>query len=274
MHTKQIPSSGEPLPIIGLGTWQGFDIGNDPDDRASRTEVLNTLFDGGGAMVDSSPMYHRAEGVAGDLLEKMGARDKAFIATKVWTTGQAEGIAEMNRSFALFKTDKIDLMQVHNLVDLNTQMKTMREWKDEGHFRYLGVTHYTPGAIDKVMDAIRSHDVDFVQMMYSLDEPQAADRLLPLCQDKGVAFIANRPLGGSGGLRRLRNIPLPGWALEMGIDSWARFLLKFVTAHPGVTCAIPGTGNPQNMADNMGAGYGPMPDEKQQAKMLDYRRDL
>lgn len=274
MHTKQIPSSGEELPVIGLGTWQGFDIGNDPDDRAPRKEILNTLFDGGGAMVDSSPMYHRAEGVTGDLLEGMGAHNKAFIATKVWTAGRAEGIAEMNRSFALLKTDTIDLMQVHNLVDLNTQMKTMRTWKEEGRFRYLGVTHYAPGAIDKVLDAIRSHDLDFVQMMYSLDEPQAADQLLPLCQDKGVAFIANRPLGGSGRLRRLRNTPLPGWALEMGIDSWARFSLKFTVAHPGVTCAIPGTGNPQNMADNMGAGYGPIPDEKQQAEMLGYWRAL
>lgn len=274
MLRRAIPSTGEELPVIGLGTWQGFDIGTDATDRASRQSVLQTLFDAGGTVVDSSPMYGRAEGVTGDLLAKMSARENTFIATKVWTSGREAGIAEMERSFALFKTDVIDLMQVHNLVDLKTQLKTMRAWKDEGRLRYLGITHYTESAIASVIDALQQNPVDFLQMVYSPAEPEAANRLLPFCQDNGIAFIVNKPLGGRGVISRLQNKPLPGWAAELGISSWAQYFLKFIIAHPAVTCAIPGTGNSRNMADNLVAGLTPLPDEKQQAEMLRYLRDL
>lgn len=275
MLSRPIPSTGEELPVIGLGTWQGFDIGSSASDRAGREAVLQTLFDGGGSVVDSSPMYGRAEGVAGDLLEKMDARAKAFIATKVWTTGEAAGIAKMEDSFRLFRTNTIDLMQVHNLVDLDTQMRTMRDWRDQGRYRYLGITHYTEGAIPGVIDALDRHKVDFLQMVYSPVEPKAADRLLPYCRDNGIAFLVNKPLGGRGVLSRLRGKPLPDWATrDLGIESWAQFFLKFVLAHPAVTCAIPGTSSPANMADNLKAVDGPSPDAKQQTAMVDCLRAL
>ncbi|HAA93518.1 MAG TPA: aldo/keto reductase, partial [Rhodospirillaceae bacterium] len=226
-------------------------------------------------VVDSSPMYGRAEGVAGDLLEKMDAHGKAFIATKVWTTGEAAGIAEMETSFRLFKTDKIDLMQVHNLVDLDTQMRTMGNWREAGRFRYLGITHYTEGAIPSVIDAMDRHKVDFLQMVYSPVEPKAAERLLPYCQDNGIAFLVNKPLGGRGVISRLIGKPLPEWAeQELGISSWGQFFLKFVIAHPAITCAIPGTSNPSNMADDLKAAEGPLPDSKQQLAMMEYLRTL
>jgi aryl-alcohol dehydrogenase-like predicted oxidoreductase len=272
--TKKIPKTGEELPVVGLGTWQTFDIGSDPDERAQRRAVLQALFDNGASVIDSSPMYGRSEGVVGDLLAEMGARKKAFIATKVWTDGKQNGIDEMNRSFALFKTDMIDLMQVHNLVDTDTHMATMRDWQEKGRLRYLGVTHYVPSAIPKIMDAVAAHPVQFVQQMYSLEEPEAGERLLPYLQEKGVAFIANRPFGGGGQFSRVRGKPLPGWAAEWGVDSWARYFLKFVISHPAVTCAIPGTARPHYMADNVGAGHAPLPDEKTRQKMLAYWRDL
>ncbi|HAA92524.1 MAG TPA: aldo/keto reductase [Rhodospirillaceae bacterium] len=274
IRTKKIPKTGEELPVIGVGTSRVFDIRDEPDAFPSREEVLRLLFEAGGSVIDSSPMYGSAEGVVGDLLAKMGDRAKAFIATKVWTDGQREGIAEMNESFSLFKTQKIDLMQVHNLVDTRTQLKTMRAWKDEGRFRYLGITHYVPEAIDDVIAVIEREPLDFLQMMYSLDEPEAANRLLPLCQEKGIAFLANRPFARGSLFRMTRGLELPGWAKEFGIDSWARFFLKFVIAHSGVTCAIPGTDKPKYMTDNLGAGYGPLPDAKMQAKMLKFYRSL
>lgn len=274
IRTKKIPKTGEDLPVIGVGTSRVFDIGGDRDAYPSRKEVLRLMFEAGGSVIDSSPMYGSAEGVVGELLAEMGGRAKAFIATKVWTDGHDEGIKEMNESFELFKTQKIDLMQVHNLTDTYTQLKTMRKWKDEGRFRYLGITHYVPEAIDDVIAVIEKEPLDFVQMMYSLDEPEGADKLLPLCQEKGIAFLANRPFARGSLFRATRGKEIPGWAREFGIDSWARFFLKFVIAHPGVTCAIPGTDKPKYMADNLGAGYGALPDKAMQAKMLKFYRDL
>jgi diketogulonate reductase-like aldo/keto reductase len=274
IRTKKIPKSGEHLPVIGVGTSRVFDIRDEPDAFPSRQQVLRHLFEAGGSVIDSSPMYGSAEGVVGDLLAKMGGRKKAFIATKVWTDGSQEGIAEMNRSFSLFKTNQIDLMQVHNLTDTKTQLKTMRKWKEEGRFRYLGITHYVPDAIDDVIAVVKREKLDFVQMMYSLDEPEAAARLLPLCQEKGVAFLANRPFARGNQFAMTRGKTLPGWAKEIDIDSWARFFLKFVIGHPAVTCAIPGTDKPKYMLDNLGAGYGRLPNPKEHAKMLAYWRNL
>lgn len=268
MHTRPIPSTREPLPVVGCGTWRTFDVGDGAEERGRLREVLTILFDNGGSVIDSSPMYGAAEGVVGDLLVAMNARDKAFIATKVWTTGRDEGIAQMRRSMALLRSDRIDLMQVHNLVDWRTQLATLRAWKSDGRFRYIGVTHYTPSAYAELESVMRTEKPDFVQLDYSLADRAAEQRLLPLAQDLGVAVIVNQPFGGGGLLRSLSGKPVPAWAGDIGCESWAQVLLKFVLAHPAVTCVIPGTGRPEHMKDNVRAGFGRYPDAALRAKML------
>lgn len=261
MLKRTIPSSGEQLPAIGLGTWQVFDVGTDKASRAPLSEVLETLWNAGGSVVDSSPMYGRAEGVAGDLIAAANARDKTFIATKVWTRGRVDGIAQMERSMQLMKTGKtIDLMQVHNLVDYKTHLDTLRGWKADGRVRYIGVTHYTPSAFDDLAAVLRSEKLDFVQLNYAVDDRAAEKVLLPLAADKGIAVLVNRPFGGGGALRRLKGKPLPDFAAQIGATSWAQLLLKFILAHPAVTCAIPGTSKPSHMADNVKAAMGSLPD--------------
>ena len=260
MLTRPIPSSGEALPAVGLGTYRGFDVGGDRDDRARLTGVLAALFAAGGSVIDSSPMYGRAEAVAGELLAGMGARDKAFVATKVWTHGREAGIAGMNRSMALLGADPVDLMQVHNLVDWRAHLATLRGWQAEGRVRYLGVTHYTAGAFDELEAVLRAERLDFVQLNYSLDDRAAERRLLPLAAERGIAVLVNVPFGGGGLLRHLGRRPLPGWAAELGCETWGEALLKFILAHAAVTCVIPGTGAPGHMAANARAGEGPLPD--------------
>jgi diketogulonate reductase-like aldo/keto reductase len=266
MYTRPIPASNEPLPVVGCGTWQTFDVG--AGSRAPLAEVLRTLFDAGGSVIDSSPMYGAAEGVVGDLLAAMRARQRAFVATKVWTSGRDAGVAQMRRSLALLKCQEIDLMQVHNLLDWRTQLATLRAWKREGRIRYLGVTHYTPSAYGDLEAVMRAETLDFVQFDYALDDRAAEQRLLPLAADRGIAVIVNRPFGGGGLLRRLAGRPLPEWAGEIGCTSWAQILLKYILAHPAVTCVIPGTGRPEHMADNVRAGFGCYPDPALRAKML------
>ncbi|MEX2454540.1 MAG: aldo/keto reductase [Rhodospirillaceae bacterium] len=261
MLKRAIPSSGEEIAAIGLGTWRGFDGGGDADERAPRRRVLEVLLDAGASVIDSSPMYGRAEGVAGDLLADTGRRDEAFVATKVWTSGGRKGICQMEASFRLFRTDRIDLMQVHNLVDWKTHLDTMRNWKAEGRLRYIGYTHYRPQAFGDLMDALRAAPVDFVQFCHSIDEPDAEDEMLPFCAANGIATLINLPFGGGSLLRRLRGRPLPGLATELGCTGWAQFCLKYVISHPAVTCAIPGTSNPDHMADLVAAAEGPVPDE-------------
>jgi len=260
MHQRKIPSSGEMLPVVGCGTWRTFDVGTRPDERAPLAEVLRILFDAGGSVIDSSPMYGAAEGVVGDLLAAAGTRGKAFIATKVWTSGRDAGIAEMQRSMALLRTDRIDLMQVHNLVDWRVHLPTLRAWKAEGRLRHLGVTHYTPSAHDELEAVLRAERWDFVQLNYALDDRAVERRLLPLAAERGIAVIVNQPFGGGGLLRRLLGRTLPDWAGDIGCTSWAQLLLKFVLANPAVTCVIPGTGKPQHMRDNVQAGLGTYPD--------------
>ena len=196
MLKRTIPSSGEEIAAIGVGTWRGFDIGSGAAERDSRRAVLETLLDADASVIDSSPMYGRAEGVAGDLLADLGRRDDAFVATKVWTHGRREGMAEMENSFRVFRTDVIDLMQIHNLVDWQTQLDTMRGWKADGRFHYLGYTHYRPHAFDDLMDCLRSEPVDFVQFCYSIDELEAEDDILPFCEANGIATLINLPFGG------------------------------------------------------------------------------
>jgi diketogulonate reductase-like aldo/keto reductase len=268
MLTRAIPSTGEALPVIGCGTWRGFDVGSAPQQRAPLGEVLRELFAAGGSVIDTSPMYGAAEAVTGDLLAAAKTHGKAFIATKVWTSGHDAGLAQMGRSFALLKTGRIDLMQVHNLVDWRSHLPTLRAWKAEGRIRYLGLTHYTPGAHDALEAVMRAEPVDFVQLDYSIEDRAAERTLLPLAAERGIAVLVNQPMGGGGLVRRLRSRPLPAWASEIGCTSWAHVLLKFVLAHPAVTCAIPGTGRPEHMRDNAAAGTGPLPDATMRQRMV------
>ena len=260
MQTRKIPSNGEALPVVGCGTWRTFDVGTQPAERAPLAEVLRVLFDAGGSVIDTSPMYGAAEGVVGDLLAAAGTRDKAFIATKVWTSGREGGIAQMRRSMELLKTRRIDLMQIHNLVDWRTHLATLRAWKTEGRIRLLGVTHYTESAHAELEAVLRAEKWDFVQLNYALDDRAVERRLLPLAAERGVAVLVNQPFGGGGLLRKLLPRKLPDWAGEIGCTSWAQILLKFVLANPAVTCVIPGTGKPEHMKDNIQAGLGIYPD--------------
>ncbi len=267
MLTRPIPSTAEPLPVVGIGTWQTFDVGSDPAALAQRREVLSILFEAGGKVIDSSPMYGRAEAVVGGLLSDMKAHDKAFLATKVWTSGEAAGIAQMQASLAKLQAPAIDLMQVHNLVDWRTHLKTMRAWKERGTFRYIGITHYTEPALEELAAVVRAERIDFVQLGYSIDERAAEARLLPLCAERGVAVIVNQPFGSGSLFRQARGRALPEWAAEIDCASWAQFFLKFILGHPAVTCVIPGTARPDHAGDNVAAGFGRLPDAGQRERM-------
>jgi diketogulonate reductase-like aldo/keto reductase len=260
MQRRKIPSTGEELPVIGCGTWQTFDVGSSAAERAPLAEVLRVLFEAGGSAIDSSPMYGRAEDVVGDLLAASGDRDKAFLATKVWTSGRQAGIDQMQRSMRLLRTERIDLMQIHNLVDWQTHLPTLQAWKKEGRVRLIGITHYTGSAHDAVLAVLQRARFDFLQIDYAVDDRHAEQRLLPFARDNGVAVMINQPFGGGGLLRKLARRKPPAWAGEIGCTSWAQVLLKFVLAHPAVTCVIPGTSKPEHMRDNAQAGLGPLPD--------------
>jgi diketogulonate reductase-like aldo/keto reductase len=267
MLTRPIPSTGEAVPVIGLGTWQTFDVGADTASRAPLREVLRLFLAAGGRMIDSSPMYGRAEGVTGDLVAELSAREKTFLATKVWTTGRAQGETQMRRSAELMRAGVLDLIQIHNLVDWKTHLATLRRMKEEGGVRYIGITHYTTASLDTLADIVERESIDFVQFCYSIGTRQAERRLLPLCAERGVATIINRPLEEGALFRRVRGRALPPVAGEVGCASWAQFFLKFIVAHPAVTCVIPATAKPEHMADNLAAGEGPLPDEKQHRAM-------
>ena len=265
MHTRKIPSSGQALPVIGCGTYRGFDVGSTAYGRLA--QVLDSLFAAGGSVVDSSPMYGRAEAVTGDLLAKADAHAKAFIATKVWTRGRAAGIAQMEESFRLLKTNRIDLMQIHNLVDWKTHLPALRAWKEAGRIRYIGITHYTASAFADLEAVMRAEPLDFVQLNYSAVDRAAERKLLPLAAERGIAVLVNYPLASGAAVRAVSKPPLPDWAAEIDCTSWSQLLLKFVVSHPAITCAIPGTGNPAHMADNAGAGLGRMPDAAMRARI-------
>jgi aryl-alcohol dehydrogenase-like predicted oxidoreductase len=260
MTRRPIPATDETVPVIGCGTYVGFDVALGSDAFTRLPAVLDALFAAGGSVIDSSPMYGRAEAVTGDLLAAAGDRSKAFIATKLWTRGRSSGIAQMEQSFTRLRTDRIDLMQIHNLLDWRTHLPTLRGWKEAGRVRYLGITHYTAAAYPEVEAVLRAERLDFLQINYALDDRAAADRVLPLARERGVAVIVNMPFGGGGLLRRLRDKKLPGWAAEIGCTSWAQVLLKFTLSHPAVTCVIPGTSRGAHMRENAAAGQGPAPD--------------
>lgn len=260
MLRRNIPSTGEALPVVGCGTWVGFGHAPGTPAYARLPGVLEALFDAGGSLLDSSPMYGRSEKTTGELLAGSSRRGQAFLATKVWTSGREAGIRQMQESFSLLGTHQLDLMQVHNLVDWQTQLQTLKEWKSQGRVRYVGITHYTPSAYREVEAVMRREPIDFLQINYAFDDQGAGERLLPLAVDKGIAVLVNKPFGGGGLLRQLRVRPLPVWAKEIECTSWAQLLLKFVLSHPGVTCVIPGTSRAEHMADNAAAGRGIIPE--------------
>jgi diketogulonate reductase-like aldo/keto reductase len=264
---RVFPQAKVNLPKIGLGTWQTFDVGASSSARAPLREVLKLL---DGNVVDSSPMYGSSETVAGDLIAELGMRDRLFVATKVWTSGREDGIAQMETSFRRLRVKVMDLMQVHNLVDVATHTKTLQQWKSEGRVRHIGITHYTSSAYSEVERWLKTGNYDFVQINYSLGERAAEKRLLPLAAEKKVQVIINRPFAEGALFRRTKGEPLPPWAADHGIASWAQYLLKWIVSHPAVTVAIPGTGRPDHMKDNLAAANGPMPDAAARKKMQEY----
>jgi aryl-alcohol dehydrogenase-like predicted oxidoreductase len=274
MLTRVIPSSGEKLPVIGLGTWRAFDVDLTTDNRRQLEEVLSLFVKFGGRVIDSSPMYGRAEEVIGELTAALGIRDKVFLATKVWTHGKENGIKSMERSMALLRTKRVDLMQVHNLVDVQTHLATLREWKQQGRIRYLGITHHEAGAFSDVERIMRSEKLDFLQINYSLMEREAEERVLPLAQERGIAVLINRPFGAGDLFGKVRSKPLPGWATEFDCRSWAQFFLKWIVAHPAVTCAIPATDKPVHLEDNVQGGVGRLPDENMRRRMVEFVSSL
>jgi diketogulonate reductase-like aldo/keto reductase len=270
MIRRPIPRGVELLPVIGLGTWQTFDVGVDAAARSSLKRVLAEFAGLGGTVIDSSPMYGTSERVVGDLAAELKLRPKLFLATKVWTSGRDAGIRQMEESFRLLRTDRMDLMQVHNLLDWRSHLATLRQWKAQGKVRYIGVTHYTAAAYDELARVLASAELDFVQLNYSVDEREAERKLLPLAVDKGLAVLINRPFAEGVLFRKVRGKPVPPWAQDIGCVTWAQYFLKFIISHPAVTCAIPATSKVEHLIDNMQAGMEPLPDAATRARMADH----
>jgi aryl-alcohol dehydrogenase-like predicted oxidoreductase len=272
MLKRNIPSTGEALPAVGLGTSGPFEVGADAAARAPLREILSAFFASGATLIDTSPMYSTAETVLGGLLTA-DQHSKAFVATKVWTPGsgghgEPKGIEQMQRSMSLLKHPRIELMQVHNLVDLDAHLKTLRRWKADGKIKYIGVTHYTTSSYPDLISIIEREKLDFVQFNYSVTTREAEKKLLPLCADKGVAVLINRAFEDGNLFTSVQGKAVPAWAAEFGAKSWAQIFLKFVLAHPAVTCVIPATGKLKNLVDNLGAGFGALPDAKQRAQII------
>ncbi|MBI3989700.1 MAG: aldo/keto reductase [candidate division NC10 bacterium] len=274
MIKRSIPSTHEEVPAVGLGTSGTFDVGSRPDERAPLKDVLRRFVEMGGSVVDTSPMYGNAETVIGDLAAELGVQRSLFLATKVWTSGREEGIRQMGRSMDRLRTKRIDLMQVHNLVDWRTHLKTLREWKEAGKIRYLGITHYRIDAFDALERLMRTENLDFVQLNYSVETRDAEKRLLPLAADTGTAVLVNRPFEDGALFQKVRGKPLPPWAAEFECESWGQFFLKYILSHPAVTCVIPATSNPKHLVDNMRAGLGRLPDAMTRRRMWEYMGHL
>jgi len=271
---RPIPRSGELLPVMGIGTWRTFDVGPSDAARAELKAVLRGLVALGGSAVDSSPMYGEAERAVGDLAAELKLRKSLFLATKVWTSGRDAGIRQMEQSLKLMRTERLDLMQVHNLLDVATHTGTLREWKAAGRIRYLGITHYHEGAYRELERLVRTRDYDFVQLNYSMAEREADSRLLSACAESGTAVIVNRPFSHASLFGRVKGKPLPPWAAEFDCASWAQFFLKWILGHPAVTCVIPGTGRLAHLKDNMQAGFGRLPDAAQRQRMVEHLERL
>jgi diketogulonate reductase-like aldo/keto reductase len=268
MIVRQIPSTGEMIPVIGLGTWQSFDVAPSSDLEPLK-KVLSSMNAAGARLIDSSPMYGRSEEVVG-LLTKDDTNNSFFYATKVWTRGKDEGIRQMETSFQKMKRSVIDLMQVHNLVDWRTHLATLQGWKEEGRVRYIGITHYMDYMHRELADIIQSQKIDFVQFNYSIANRHAEEFLLKTAADNGVATLVNRPFGEGNLFNMVNGKKLPAWAAEYGIENWSQFFLKFIISHPAVTCVIPATSNPKHAEDNLKAGVQPLPDESIRKKMIEW----
>jgi diketogulonate reductase-like aldo/keto reductase len=269
IRKRPIPSSGEQIPVIGMGTWITFNVGRDSLEHARLSQVLQGFFARGGSLIDSSPMYGSAEEVLGELLPKVPGSRQLFAASKVWTLGRWAGVRQMETSQRLWGVPRFDLMQVHNLLDLDDHLETLKAWKKEGRIRYLGVTTSHGRRHEDIETLLLREPLDFVQFTYNALDREAEQRLLPLAAERGVAVIANRPFQGGGLFGRVRGTPLPPWAKEFDCQNWAQFFLKFVVSHPAVTCAIPATSNPAHMQENMGAGFGRLPDAALRKRMIE-----
>jgi diketogulonate reductase-like aldo/keto reductase len=252
------------LPKIGLGTWQTFDVGSEAAARAPLRDVLKLL---DGNVVDSSPMYGSSETVAGDLIAELKLRERLFVATKVWTSGREEGIRQMDTSFRRLRVERLDLMQVHNLVDVKVHTESIKKMRDAGKVRFMGITHYTSSAYAEVERWLKTKQYDFLQINYSLGEREAEKRILPLASELKTQVIINRPFAEGALFRRTKGKALPPVAAELGITSWAQYFLKWIVSHPAVSCAIPGTGRPDHMRDNLAAAQGVLPSETQRKRM-------
>ncbi len=274
INTRPIPSTGEQLPIVGIGTWQTFDVGNNSMQRAELKKVLQTFVELGGEVMDSSPMYGTSEKVVGDLAADLGIVNQLFMATKVWTSGEKAGIDQMQDSIQKMRRQPMDLMQVHNLLDFKTHIKTLQKWKAEGKIRYMGITHYVDSRHNEMAELIKKYPLDFIQINYSIQSRNAEKRLFPTAQDKGVAVLVNRPYEGGQLFRKIKNVALPTWAKDYDINSWGQYFLKFILSHPAITCVIPGTSKLKHLQDNMGAGLGGLPDEKGREKLASFLQDL
>jgi aryl-alcohol dehydrogenase-like predicted oxidoreductase len=271
MATRKIPRSDEPLPVIGLGTWQTFDAGPSEAERAPLVRVLESFLGAGGRVIDSSPMYGRAEEVTGDLLARLPGAPRPFLATKVWTRGREAGEAQIRDSMRRMRASPLDLLQIHNLLDWKVHLPTLRALKARGVIRYLGVTHYSPAAFDELEAIVRDEKVDFVQLPYSAGRREAEARLLPAAAETGTAVLVMRPFEEGELFRAVKGRPLPPWAAELGATAWSQVFLKFILSHPAVTAVLPATANPAHLAENVAAGRGPLPDAALRKRM---ERDL
>jgi diketogulonate reductase-like aldo/keto reductase len=270
MHLKLIPSTKEQLPVIGLGSWSTFDFANDLVKNEKAKAVITSFINQSGKLIDSSPMYGHAESVIGDITNELKPGSNVLIATKVWTTGKQKGVQQMNESFEKLKVKTIDLMQVHNLVDVKTHLDTLRKWKEEGKVRYIGITHYTTSAYSKLIELIKTERPDFVQFNYNVKTREAEKFLLPTAREHGVAVIINRPFEEGSLFEIVKGKQLPPWASDFNITSWAQYFLKYIISHEAVTCVIPATQDVEHLNDFMRAGEGVMPDENVRKSMIDY----
>ncbi len=272
--TRKIPATGEALPILGMGTWITFNVGKNKRLRDKRLEVLNTFFSGGGGMIDSSPMYGSAEEVVGYCLEKLPPQKRLFTATKVWTVSKWMGERQMQTSEQLWKEDRFDLIQIHNLVDWEVHLETLNAWKKNGRLRHTGITTSHGRRHDEFEKIAREHTFDFAQFTYNIEDREAENRLLPMAAERGMGVIVNRPFQRGALISKLKGKPLPTWSAEIGVRSWPQYLLKFVISHPAVTCAIPATSNPSHMHENLEAGRGLLPDASYRKRMAEYVQSL
>ena len=271
---KVIPSSGEALPVIGMGSARTFDVGDDAKARKALLPVLQAFFDRGGALIDSSPMYGSAEQVIGDLLQQIDDHHHLFAATKVWTDGKQAGIEQMQRSMQRMGIERFDLMQIHNLRDWQVHLETLKEWKAQDKVRYIGITTSHGRFHDELEVILASQPFDFVQLSYNIEDRAVEQRLLPLAQERGMAVLVNRPYQKGELFAKVRGRALPTWAEEFDCSSWGQFFLKYVVSHPAVTCAIPATSKVHHMLDNMAAGYGRLPDKATRRRMEQFYRSL